>query len=156
MLHDAELTTILSGRQTLAVVGIKDGEGEDAYRVPKYMLEHGYTIIPINPKLENVLGQPAYASLSDIPPDAPAVDIVILFRASDHVAGHVDEILAMSPLPKTVWMQLGIYHGPSAARLRSVGIRVAQDRCIMVEHRRLIIDQDAAPTSAAIDGSPRA
>ena len=61
-----------------------------------------------------------------------------LFRAPDHIPEHVDEILAMQPRPRAVWMQLGIVHGASAARLRTNGIQVVQDRCIMVEHRRLL------------------
>ena len=67
-----------------------------------------------------------------------AVDIVNLFRASDHVPGHVDEILALEPRPKAVWMQLGIHNGEAARRLRDAGIFVIQDRCIMVDHRRLL------------------
>ena len=66
------------------------------------------------------------------------VDIVNLFRATEHIEGHVEEILAMDPRPKAVWMQLGIHHGPGAARMRAAGIAVVQDRCIMVEHRRLL------------------
>jgi predicted CoA-binding protein len=63
---------------------------------------------------------------------------VNLFRAPDHIPAHVDEILAMQPLPKAVWMQLGIVHGGAAAQLRAAGITVVQDRCIMVDHRRLL------------------
>ena len=129
-LHDA-----LEAAHTIAVVGIKDDESEDAYRIPLYLQEHGYRILPVNPKLSRVLGEPAVASLSEI---NEAVDLVDLFRASDHIPNHVDEILAMSPLPKTVWMQLGIVHGAAASRLRAAGIVVVQDRCIMVDHRRLL------------------
>ena len=68
------------------------------------------------------------------------VDLVDLFRAPDHISAHVDEILAMTPLPATVWMQLGISHGAAAARLRAAGIQVVQDRCIMVDHRRLLTE----------------
>jgi hypothetical protein len=132
---DEELSEILSESRSVAVVGIKDREGEDAYRIPKYMQDHGYRIIPVNPKLDSVLGERAYASLSEIGQEP--VDVVNLFRASSHVPAHVDEILAMSPAPSAVWMQLGIHHGPSAARLRAAGIKVVQDRCIMVDHRRL-------------------
>ncbi len=69
--------------------------------------------------------------------------MVNLFRAPEHIPHHVEEILALEPLPKTVWMQLGIYHGPAAAELRAAGITVIQDRCIMVEHRRLISERPA-------------
>ena len=152
MKHDHELMAILSEAHTLAVVGIKDREGEDAYRIPTYMLDHGYKIIPVNPKLERALGEPAYASLADIAPGAPAVDIVNLFRASAHVPSHVDEILALEPLPTAVWTQLGIRHDEAAARLADAGIEVVQDRCLMVEHRRLL---GARAGAAAVGATPR-
>jgi predicted CoA-binding protein len=131
----AELQEILEQAHSVAVVGIKDLESEDAYRIPQYLQAHGYHIVPVNPKLDRVLGQPVHASLRDV--DEP-IDVVNLFRATEHIPGHVDEILGMRPRPKGVWMQLGIHHGQAAARLRAAGITVVQDRCIMVEHRRLI------------------
>ena len=134
---DRSLRDMLAQARTIAVVGIKDSETEDAYRVPLYLQEHGYRILPINPKLDRVLGETAAPSLSEL---SEAVDVVNLFRASEHIPAHVDEILAMSPPPRVVWMQLGIHHTPSAARLRSAGIHVVQDRCIMVDHRRLVRD----------------
>ena len=137
---DTELQHLLERARSVAVVGIKDLESEDAYRIPQYLQAHGYRIVPVNPKLDAVLGQTAFASLRAI--DEP-VDIVNLFRAAEHIPQHVDEILGMDPLPKAAWMQLGIHHGEAAARLRAAGIAVVQDRCIMVEHRRLI--EPAAP-----------
>jgi predicted CoA-binding protein len=131
---DGRLKALLESARTVAVVGIKDREQEDAFRIPHYLQKVGYRIVPVNPKLETVLGEPCRASLSQV---EGAVDIVNLFRASEHVPAHVDEILAMDPRPKAVWMQLGIHHGPSAQRLRDAGIEVIQDRCIMVDHRRL-------------------
>ena len=131
---DDELSTRLAAARTIAVVGIKDRESEDAFRVPRYLQEQGYQIVPVNPKLQRVLAERSHASLVDV--DEP-VDLVNLFRAPDHVPAHVDEILAMSPQPATVWMQLGIIHGGAAATLRAPGIAVVQDRCLMVEHRRL-------------------
>ena len=132
---DGELREILEQAHSVAVVGIKDLESEDAYRIPQYLQAHGYRIVPVNPKLADVLGRTAHASLREV--DEP-VDIVNLFRATEHIPEHANEILAMSPRPKAVWMQLGIHHGPAAASLRAAGIAVVQDRCIMVEHRRLI------------------
>ena len=133
--RDEELREILSKVRTVAVVGIKQGEAEDAYRIPRYMQSHGYRIVPVNPKLDEVLGEHAFASLDEV--DVP-VDLVNLFRASDRIPTHVDEILRLSPRPLAVWMQLGIHHGASAARLRAAGMRVVQDRCVMVDHRRLL------------------
>lgn len=132
---DHELRAVLERCRTIAVVGIKDLESEDAYRVPQYLQLHGFRIVPVNPKLDRVLGQPAFATLRDV---AEPVDLVNLFRASDHIPAHVDEILSMSARPSAVWMQLGIQNGAAAARLREAGIEVVQDRCIMVEHRRLL------------------
>ncbi len=146
---DDGLAAILDEARVIAVVGIKNGEGDDAYRIPKYMQEHGYSIVPVNPKLESVLGESAHATLADAEAAGAAIDLVNLFRASEHVAAHVDEILALSPLPRAVWLQLGIHHGPSAARLRLAGIKVVQDRCIMVDHRRLMGD---ASESDGADG----
>ncbi len=132
---DIDLGPLFERTRTIAVVGIKAAEDEDAYRVPRYMQAQGYRVIPVNPKLEEVLGEPAYASLSELPPSAPPIDLVNLFRASQHIAAHVDEILGLLPRPQAVWMQLGIQDGPSAERLRAAGIEVIQDRCIMVDHR---------------------
>ena len=142
-----ELREILSQARTIAVVGMKANQSEDAFRIPLYMQSHGYRVVPVNPKLAEVLGERAYDTLSDIPGEL-AVDLVDLFRASDHIPGHTEEILRMSPRPRAVWMQLGIAHGPAAAKLRAAGVAVIQDRCIMVEHRRLGIGTE---TSAAID-----
>lgn len=134
MASDEALKALLGAAKTIAVVGIKDRESEDAFRIPQYLQRAGYRILPVNPKLARVLGETCRAGLADL--DQP-VDIVNLFRASEHVPGHVDEILALEPRPKVVWMQLGIHHGPSAQRLRDAGIEGVQDRCIMVDHKRL-------------------
>ena len=132
---DDQLRELLAGVRTVAVVGIKTGDRDDAYRIPRYMQAHGYRIIPVNPKLERVLGQPAVPSVAEI---REPVDLVNLFRDSRHVPGHVDEILALSTLPRAVWMQLGIRHGAAARRLAEAGVAVVQDRCLMVEHERLL------------------
>jgi len=132
---DEALADLLRNTRTIAVVGIKDRPEEDAYRVPLYMQRAGYRILPVNPKVDRVLEAPCVSDLSGVD---DTVDLVNLFRASEHVAGHVDEILALEPRPKAVWMQLGIHNGEAAQRLRDAGIFVIQDRCIMVDHRRLL------------------
>ena len=133
--RDEELRDLLACVRSIAVVGVKDGPDDDAFRVPAYLQRCGYRIVPVSPKLREVLGERVFASLWDV--DAP-VDLVDLFRAPQHVPGHVDEILAMSPRPRAVWMQLGISHDESARRLEEAGIAVVQDRCLLVEHRRLL------------------
>lgn len=134
MESDGVLRALLGSAKTVAVVGIKDREGEDAFRIPRYLQQAGYRVLPVNPKLESVLGERCSATLAGV---SGPIDIVNLFRASEHVPAHVDEILALDPRPKAVWMQLGISDGPSAQRLRDAGIVVVQDRCIMVDHKRL-------------------
>ncbi len=134
--NDSErIARLLESAKIIAVVGIKDDPSEDAFRVPRYIQQAGYRILPVNPKYASVLNEPCCANLSEIDQN---IDIVNLFRASEHIPAHVDEILALDPTPKVVWMQLGIHHGPSAQRLRQAGIDVIQDRCIMVDHRRLM------------------
>jgi len=134
---DDLLQRVLESAATIAVVGMKDDLQEDACRIPAYMAEHGFAIVPVNPKLERALGRDAYGDLRAVSDAGVAVDLVNVFRASENVEGHLDDILSMDPLPRTVWLQLGIHHGPSASRLREAGIDVIQDRCIMVDHRRL-------------------
>ncbi len=131
---DSLLQDIFERCHTIAVVGIKAGTDDDAFRVPRYMQLQGHRIVPISPKLTAVLGERCIASLRDL---REPVDLVNLFRAPQHLPAHVDEILAMDPLPFAAWFQLGIRDDASAARLRAAGVRVVQDKCLMVEHARL-------------------
>jgi predicted CoA-binding protein len=135
MQSDAELRDLLRRVRSIAVLGIKNGETDDAFRVPRYLQAQGYRIIPINPKLETVLGEPALGSLAEI---RGGVDLIDVFRAPHHIPAHADEILALSPPPLAVWLQEGIRDDASAARLEAAGIAVVQDRCLMVDHRRLL------------------
>jgi predicted CoA-binding protein len=131
---DEALRALLSGVRTIAVLGIKAGAEDDAFRVPRHMQACGWRILPVNPRLAEVLGAPCAATLAQI---AEPIDLVNVFRAPAHVPAHVDEILALTPRPKAVWLQLGIRHDASAARLEAAGIAVVQDRCLMVDQRRL-------------------
>ena len=132
---DAAIRTLLADAKTIAVVGIKSGTDDDAFRVPAYLQRQGYRIVPVSPKLDAVLGERAYASLRQVP---LPIDLVDVFRAPQHVPAHVDEVLALGTRPRAVWLQLGIAHAESARRLEAAGIAVVQDRCILVEHRRLL------------------
>lgn len=134
---DRDLEALLRATRTIAVLGIKAGEQEDAFRVPRYMQRHGYAIRPVSPKLSEVLGERAVASVGEL---AEAPDLINVFRAPQHIPGHVDEILAMKRRPKAVWLQLGISH-PSTAKLEAAGVAVVEDLCIMVEHARLLSAQ---------------
>ncbi|MCP5066512.1 MAG: hypothetical protein GY946_08085 [bacterium] len=133
--HDEALRALLESVRTIAVVGIKAGAGDDAYRVPAYMQRHGYRIVPVSPKLDTVLDEPCVGSL-DALTETP--DLVNLFRAAAHLPAHVDEILALEPHPRAVWMQLGIRHEEAVQRLEAAGIEVIEDRCLMVDHGRLL------------------
>jgi predicted CoA-binding protein len=131
---DDVLADLLRRVKTIAVVGIKSGEADDAFRVPRYLQAHGYKILPVSPKLDAVLGERCVRSLEEL---AEAPDLVDLFRASAHIPAHADEILALPRRPLGVWMQLGISHAESSARLAAAGITVVEDACLMVEHARL-------------------
>ena len=131
---DAVLLDLLRRVKTIAVVGSKAGEHDDAFRVPRYLQQQGYRILPVSPKLEQVLGEPCARSLGEL---VEAPDLVNLFRASPHIPAHADEILALPQRPLGVWMQLGIRHPEASARLRAAGIAVVEDLCLMVEHARL-------------------
>ena len=133
--RDEELRDLLAGVATIAVVGAKAGPDDDAFQVPAYLQRQGYRIVPVSPKLAEVLGERAFASLREVP---VPVDLVDVFRAPRHVPAHVDEVLALEPRPRAVWLQLGISHAESTRRLEAAGIAVVEDRCILVEHRRLL------------------
>ena len=92
---DDGIKEVLADASTIAVVGMKSGTGDDAYRIPAYMQEHGYRIIPVNPKLRQVLDAESYPDLAQIPQTLHPIDIVNIFRATEHLPAHVDEILAL-------------------------------------------------------------
>jgi predicted CoA-binding protein len=131
---DASLRRLLEQTPRIAVLGIKAGESDDAYRVPEYMQRAGYRILPVSPKLESVLGERCVRSLAELAEPAELIDV---FRAPAHIPAHTDEILALPWRPRGVWLQQGIRDDASAARLEAAGIQVVQDKCLMVEHRRL-------------------
>jgi predicted CoA-binding protein len=129
---DEELREIL-GCDTVAVVGCSTTPGKDAHDIPRYLLDHGYDIVPVNPFADEVFGRTAHDSLSEVPGE---VDVVDVFRPSDEVAGIVDETLDREDAG-VIWTQLGVRDDEAAARAEAAGKRVVQDRCIKVEHQRL-------------------
>jgi len=130
---DAELRAVL-GLETVAVVGCSSTRGKDAHEIPRYMDEHGYDVIPVNPYADEILGREAYDSLADVP---AGVEIVDVFRPSDELSGIADEVLARTDVD-VVWTQLGIRDDDAARRLEASGRQVGQDRCLKVEHQRLL------------------
>ena len=130
---DANVRRILE-YNTVAVVGCSATPGKDAHEIPKYLQAQGYEIIPVNPTMEEVLGRPAYDSLSDVEED---IDIVDVFRPSPEVAGIVDEAIARDDV-EVIWLQLGIHDDEAVSRAEAAGLRVVQDRCMKPEHQRLV------------------
>lgn len=143
---DAELRERLECARTIAVVGLSDRPDRDSYGVARYLLGHGYEVIPVNPNETQVLGQPAYPSLRDVPPGR-LIDIVDIFRRSDQVGPVVHEAIARGV--GAVWMQLGVENEEAARRARAHGIPVFQNLCIMQEHRRLRVGRVDALRSPA-------
>lgn len=140
MNHDsydnAYISGILQSVKTIAVVGASANDVRPSFFVMKYMLDKGYSVVPVNPGQAGkpILGQMTYARLSDIP---QPIDMVDVFRASDAVPGIVDEALSLDPLPKVIWMQLTVRHDEAAARAEAAGLKVVMDRCPKIEYARL-------------------
>ena len=131
----AGIRSLLNETRTIAVLGIKTEAqaAQPAFYVPSYLQSAGFRIIPVPvyyPNVTQILGQQVYRRLVDIPID---VDLVNVFRRSQDVAPHVEDILAK--MPKAVWLQLGIRNDAVAETLAKAGIKVVQNRCIMVDHR---------------------
>jgi predicted CoA-binding protein len=108
--------------------------GKAAHGVPRYLIDHGYDVIPVNPTADEIQGRQAYDSLSDIDRE---VDLVDVFRPSEEAPGIVDEVLARDDI-EGVWLQLNIRNDGAGARVEDSGRQFVQDRCIKVEHQRLV------------------
>ena len=133
----AGIRHLLAGTKTIAVLGIKTEaqSGAPAFYVPSYLQRAGFQVIPVPvyyPDVMQILGQKVYRKLSDVPGE---IDLVNVFRRSQDVRPHLDEILAKKP--KAVWLQSGIRDDAVAETLAKADIKVVQDRCLMVEHRYL-------------------
>jgi predicted CoA-binding protein len=138
LIDDAEgIRSLLMETKRIAVLGIKTEAQsfQPAFYVPQYMAQAGFEIIPVPvyyPEATEILGQKVYRKLADVPGE---IDLVDVFRRPQDVPGHLDDMLAKKP--KAVWMQSGISHDEAAEALARAGIRVVQNRCLMVEHRAL-------------------
>ena len=131
----SELADIIRNTKTIAVLGIKPEShaSQAAFYVPKYMQNAGYRIIPVPvyyPEVTEILGERVYRKLVDIPDE---IDMVNVFRRPQDIPPHVDDIIAKRP--KSVWFQLGIVNDAAAEQIAAAGIKVVQDKCLMVEHR---------------------
>jgi predicted CoA-binding protein len=130
---DEGLREILDHR-TIAVVGCSSTAGKAAHDIPAYMQRQGYEIVPVNPYADEILGHPAADSLADVD---EVIDVVDVFRPSEEVPGIVDEVLERDDV-EVIWLQLGIEDDAAAARAEEAGRQVVQDRCLKVEHQRLL------------------
>lgn len=122
---------ILSESKTIAVVGLSAKWNRPSHFAAKYMKDHGYKIIPVNPAYDEVLGEKCYPSLLDIP---ESVDIVDIFRRSEDVPPIVEDAIKIGA--KVVWMQLTVVNEEAAAKAREAGLEVVMDRCVKIEHGR--------------------
>ena len=126
------LRRILKENRVLAVVGLSASWHRPSYFAAKYMLEHGYRVIPVNPQYREVLGQKCYASLREIP---EKVDLVDVFRKTADVMPVAEDAIAVGA--RVLWQQLGVKNEAAAARARSAGLETIIDRCVKIEHGRL-------------------
>lgn len=131
---DPELEILRTSR-VLAVVGLSSNPHRASHGVSRYLQRAGYRIIPVNPNETEVLGEKAYPDLAQVP---ESVDCVVIFRRPEHVPEVVEQAIAKGA--KAVWMQQGITHPEAAARARQAGLLVVEDRCMMIEHLRLMAE----------------
>lgn len=133
----AEIEELLRATKRIAVVGIKTAgqSNRPAYYVPEYMQRAGYEIVPVPvyfPEATSILGEPVYRTVAAVP---GGIDMVNIFRRSGDVPAHLEDILAARP--RSVWMQSGIRNDEAAEQLAAAGIKVVQNRCLMIEHGRI-------------------
>jgi uncharacterized protein len=126
------LRRILKENHVIAVVGLSADWFRPSYFAAKYMQEHGYRVIPVNPKYDSILGEKCYRSLRDVP---EKVDIVDIFRKSADVMPIAEDAIAIGA--RVLWQQLGVRNESAAAKARAAGLEAVLDRCVKIEHGRL-------------------
>jgi len=126
------LRRILRETRVIAVVGLSADWFRPSYFAAKYMLEHGYRVIPVNPKYPEILGQRCYKTLRDVP---EKIDLVDVFRKTQDVMPIAEEAIAVGA--KVLWQQLGVKNEAAAAKARAAGLETVMDRCVKIEHGRL-------------------
>ena len=129
-MNEPDVIAQMLAAKTIAVVGLSDDPEKPSHYVSAYMQSAGKRILPVNPSIQHVLGEQAYASLRDLP-EKP--DVVNVFRLPRAIPAIVDEMIELGLT--ALWVQLGIRHIEAAAKAEANGIRVVMDHCIMVEHR---------------------
>ena len=134
-MHDTDIISlrrILKENRTIAVVGLSANWYRPSYFAAKYMMEHGYRIIPVNPQYEEVLGQKCYASLRDIP---DKVDMVDCFQKTERILALAEDAIAIGA--RVLWQQIGVRNEEAALRVKAAGLDSVMDRCVKIEHGRL-------------------
>jgi predicted CoA-binding protein len=126
------LRRILKTSRVIAVVGLSADWFRPSYFAAKYMMEHGYRIVPVNPRYREILGQKCYPSLRDIP---EKVDLVDCFRKTGDIGPIADDAIAIGA--KVLWQQIGVINEAAAAKAHAAGLDVVMDRCVKIEHARL-------------------
>ena len=130
---DAEIKSVLEKAHTIAVVGFSTNPQRPGHYVPQYMMRKGYHVIPVNPLIKEVLGQPAYPDLLAVP---EKVDMVLIFRPPAEVPAIVEQAIKIGA--QVVWMQIGATNRDAASIAQAAGLLVVMDKCTMIEHKRLI------------------
>lgn len=134
LLDNSRLKELLPTVKNIAIIGAKDKPGQPVDRVGRYLIEAGFTVFPVHPVRTGVWGLETYTSIEDIP---EPIDLVDIFRASEHCLVHAQEYLRLSTLPKIFWMQQGIHNTLAKELLADHNVFVVEDLCLMVEHKRL-------------------
>jgi predicted CoA-binding protein len=145
-LSENEIREILKKYNVIAVVGLSRDEDKPSHEVAAYMKGQGYRVIPVNPFVDEVLGEKSYKSLLEMPADLQrSIDIVNIFRPSSDILPIFDQIIklkAANGKPYVVWTQLGIVNDEAAETARKAGLIVVMDRCIMVEHHHISVNSE--------------
>ena len=132
---DDTIRRVLTETTTWAVVGCSPSPHRDSHRIAALMRRRGFRVVPVNPAVDEVLGERAYASLAEVREAGIEVDVVDVFRRSDQAGAHVDEAIAVGA--RAVWLQLGVIDEAAAERARDAGLDVVMDRCPAIELPRL-------------------
>lgn len=130
-----EIAHLLREISSIAVVGLSPKESRPSNMVARYLLGAGYSVYPVNPGQNEILGESCYADLRSIP---HPIDIVDIFRKSEDILPIVQQLIELNPLPRAVWMQQGIINEAAAELARKNGVFVIMDRCIKVDHKNLL------------------
>ncbi|MEO8536829.1 MAG: CoA-binding protein [Betaproteobacteria bacterium] len=147
----AGLRCILTQSRTLAVVGLSAQWNRPSFFAAKYMQQHGYRIVPVNPRYDRVLGEVCYPSVRDVP---GKIDIVDCFRKAEDIPALADDAIAVGA--GVLWMQLGIEHDDAAQRASEAGLDVVMNRCVKIEHARILGGLNFAGVNTGVVSAKRA